>query len=64
MSENRSKKWYTSKVLWTNAIAIALMLFGSTLGIPVEEHPETAVTLLGFVNIVLRIVTKTAIDFK
>lgn len=64
MEANRSKKWYTSKTLWANAIAIVLMLFGPMLGIPIEEHPDVAVGILGFINIVLRIVTKTSVNFK
>ena len=45
------KKWYTSRTLWTNFIAI-LSVFG------LEITAEEAVLLLAAANIILRLITK------
>lgn len=45
------KKWYKSRMLWTNLIAL-LTVFG------LEITAEEGVALLAAVNIILRLITK------
>ena len=45
------KKWYKSKTIWTNLIAIAV-----ALGLQLRE--EEVVAVLAIINLVLRFVTK------
>ena len=45
------KKWYKSKTVWTNVIAIVI-----ALGVDLREQEVIAV--LALINLVLRIVTK------
>ena len=52
------KKWFQSKTLWTNALVIAgavLTDLANILG------TEGTLSLVAVVNIVLRVVTKTAL---
>lgn len=50
------KKWYLSKTLWVNAIALAAMGIQNATGF--EVSPEIQVYVLGAVNVILRLVTK------
>lgn len=50
------KKWYKSRMLWTNLIAL-LAVFG------LEISTEDAVAILAFVNVVLRLVTKEGLTW-
>jgi hypothetical protein len=55
-----SKKWYTSKTLWANSVAIAAIVAQGITGrelIPAEYQA----VFLGVVNTVLRIVTKAEV---
>ena len=45
------KKWYRSRMLWTNLIAL-LAVFG------LEITTEEGVAVLAVINIILRLVTK------
>ena len=45
------KKWYRSRMLWTNALAM-LAVFG------LEITAEEGVAILAVINIVLRLITK------
>lgn len=45
------KKWYKSRMLWTNVIAL-LAVFG------LDISPEEGVAILAVINIILRLVTK------
>ena len=56
------KKWYKSKTLWTNAIAIGAIIIESEYGYPISA--ETQLLVLGLVNFILRIVTKEEIIFR
>lgn len=48
------KKWYLSKTLWVNFIAIiAIIIFGVQ-----EVPPETMAVILGAINMILRLITK------
>ena len=50
------KKWYFSKTLWTNAIALVLGFVTASTGL--EVPAELQITLLATINFVLRLITK------
>lgn len=50
------KKWYLSKTLWTNVVAVVGIVMAGTVGI--ELSPESSVAILGVVNFILRLITK------
>ena len=51
-----AKKWYLSRTLWVNALAIVgILVFGK------ELSAEQVATALGVINLVLRLITKEAI---
>ena len=54
-----NKKWYTSKTLWVNAIAITASFLA-----PDFLTPERQLQLLGVINLVLRLVTKSAVTWS
>lgn len=56
------KPWYTSKTLWVNAIATVGMIAQGQFGHPLS--PEVQLEILGGVNIILRLITKTAVVWK
>jgi len=56
------KKWYKSKTLWVNAIAIAAIIIQSETGYVVS--PEIQVLALGVINVILRKITKEKIVWK
>ena len=51
------KKWYKSRTVWANLIALFSALVAHLTG--VEVSTEEAVALLAVVNLGLRIITKT-----
>lgn len=51
------KKWYTSKVLWTNVLAIVAIIFQGVTGKEVINI-EIQTTALAVINMILRLVTK------
>ena len=56
------KKWYESKTLWANGIAVvaaALAAFGMDIG--PELQATTVAFIMGIVNVVLRLKTDTAV---
>ena len=53
------KKFWKSKSFWVNILAIGAIIAQSQTGYVVS--PETQVTILGFINLVLRLVTKEEI---
>ena len=55
------KKWYLSKTIWVNAIAIAAGFLADKFGIQIDS--VTQVTILGIINLILRIVTKEEITW-
>ena len=59
-----SKKWYASKTMWANSLAMVAALLGA-FNIDLGLTPEMQVMMVGFimggVNIVLRYVTKAPI---
>lgn len=56
------KEWYQSRTVWVNALAILAGIFAQ-FGMSFDIEPETAMTLypliLGFINVVLRKMTKS-----
>ena len=57
--EKYGKKWYLSKTVWVNAIALGAFLLQDKLGIPLSNEDQLAI--LAVINILLRIVTKEPI---
>jgi hypothetical protein len=53
------KKWYKSKMLWVNAIAIAGIIIRSEMGYTFT--PEIELMILGAINMILRVITKEEI---
>ena len=56
------KKWYESKTLWVNAIALIGIAIQTATG-KVIISEELQVLILAGVNFILRIITKDAIDW-
>jgi len=58
------KSWYTSKTLWVNLLAIVGIIANSLWGIELDAEVQAAMatSILAVVNIVLRLITKTAIQ--
>lgn len=50
-----TKTWYTSKMLWVNAIAIVAIIAQGQFGFLID--PVAQVAILGVINIVLRAIT-------
>jgi len=57
-----TKPFWTSKTMWINVLAVVAMVVQQQYGFAID--PETQVAILGVVNLVLRIVTKSAVDWK
>ena len=58
-----SKTWYTSRTLWVNALAIIAMIVTEVTG----HNPlnaEAQVGILGFINLILRAITKQPINWE
>ena len=55
------KKFWKSKTLWANAIALGVHYVKPVLGI--EALPEVNIQALAVINLILRIVTKQPIGF-
>jgi len=56
------KKWWASKTLWANALAIIAIIAQGQFGYVLT--PEAQVAILGLINFVLRIITKEPIKWK
>lgn len=50
------KKWYLSKTLWINVIAIAGIILRAEYGYTIT--PEGEIIILGAINLLLRLITK------
>ena len=58
-------KWFASKTLWVNVVALVATLAGVfklDLGLTPEVQATVVTTILALVNIVLRFVTTTPIS--
>jgi len=56
------KTWYTSKTLWANLVALIALALQSHYGYVLD--PEIQAYILGFVNLVLRMITNQPLDWK
>ena len=59
-----AKKWYQSKTIWANVLGGAATIagvFGLDLGLTPEAQAQIVAGVLALINVVLRLVTKTAI---
>jgi len=57
-----SKKWYLSKTLWVNIIAIAALIAQAQLGFVMSGEEQVAI--LAVINLILRVVTKEPLSLK
>ena len=57
------KKWYTSKTLYVNAIALIALILQLVNGAEVLDI-ELQVAILALVNIALRVITNKPINWK
>jgi len=53
------KKWYKSKTLWVNVIALVVLFAGAQFGFEVTGE-ESGATLV-IINLIMRIVTKSGL---
>lgn len=53
-----NKKWYWSKVLWVNAIAIVAIILGKDV-----IDPNLQVGVLAGINFILRLITKESVEW-
>ena len=59
MAETTPKKWYASKTIWVNFLALVASVASSAFGYTLS--PEIQVTILGVLNFILRFITKEEI---
>ncbi len=57
------KKWYTSKSIWVGAIALVGGILQAVGFIELPISPETQIAVLGFIGLILRAVTGSAISW-
>ncbi|MCK4731309.1 MAG: hypothetical protein KAT65_02525 [Methanophagales archaeon] len=57
-----SKKWYSSKTLWVNGIAIVTLIVQTQYGFVVSGGEQLAV--LAVINLILRAVTKQPLSLN
>jgi len=57
-----NKKWFLSKTFWVNILAIAALIIQTQTGFVFS--PEAQVSVLALLNIILRAVTKSPIEWK
>lgn len=53
------KKWYKSKTLWVNILALIVLFLDEKMGVKLSVEEQTSI--LAVINIILRIVTKEPI---
>jgi hypothetical protein len=53
-----NKKWYLSKTLWVNAIAIVASFFSADV-----LDTQTQLQILGVINLILRLITKSPVEW-
>ncbi|KKN71803.1 hypothetical protein LCGC14_0416570 [marine sediment metagenome] len=56
----KKKKWWQSKTLWANVVAIIAVVISSQRGIELDAEAQALIVTLifGVMNIILRIYTK------
>lgn len=57
-----TKAWYTSKTLWVNLIALIAMIVQANFGFVID--PDLQAYILGMINLLLRLFTKTSLDWS
>ena len=57
------KKWYQSKTLWVNLISLIAIGLHQTLNLELLTAEQQG-TILAFINIVLRLITKEKIEWN
>lgn len=57
-----NKKWYTSKMLWVNSIALLAIIFQLATGRE-AINAEAQVSLLAVINLILRLITNKAVEW-
>ncbi len=55
------KKWYRSKTLWVNVIALLALVFDEKLGVPLSQDDQIA--LLATINVILRLMTREPVKW-
>ena len=55
-----TKRWYTSKTLWLNLLAIAALVAQGQFGYLLDAEAQAA--LLAVINLILRIITKKGLS--
>ena len=55
------KKWYLSKTLWVNIVALAAIIAQTAAGFVID--PESQAAILAVINLILRAVTDEEIDW-
>ena len=55
-----TKRWYTSKTLWLNLLAIIALIAQAELGYVLDAEAQAA--LLAVINLILRIITKQGLS--
>ena len=63
-----TKNWWQSKTIWVNGITLLIALGTAAMGQDfIKDHPAIVsgiVAALGFLNVILRFVTTTAVAVK
>ena len=55
-----TKRWYTSKTLWLNLLAIAALVAQAEFGYILDAEAQAAI--LAIINLILRIITKKGLS--
>ena len=55
-----TKRWYTSKTLWLNLLAIVALVAQAEFGYVLDAEAQAA--LLAVINLILRIITKEGLS--
>lgn len=61
MSTPLGKKWYKSKTVWINVIALAGVIYEASTGNALPLTPELQGSILAGLNLILRLITKEQI---
>jgi len=62
MPEQAHKKFWLSKTFWVNILALTALVVQSQTSFLLT--PETQISILAVVNVLLRLITKSEIEWK